>query len=243
MTYPPPPPPPGGSDPGSQPTQAFPPQGGYGAPPPGATPPPGAPGSYPPPGPPGAYPPGGAPPGYAPGGPPPKKGMSSGAIIGIAAVVIVAVLLAGIGIFLVTRDGDDDEPADSTTTTEESTETTEGSTESTEGTTESTEGTTETTAAPSGEFSIDGGTSTQGTVDGVNSNFHDVEVGAGVTVLITVTPLGDYDIVAEADGQTFDEGFDGDPEVIRVDGPDTFSLEISGFAGASGDYTITIEEA
>jgi hypothetical protein len=168
--------------------------------------------------------------------------MSSGAIIGIAAVVIIAVLLAGIGIFVVTSGDDDDEP-ESTTTTEATTESTEGSTESTEGSTESTEGTTETTEAPGGEFSIDGGTTTGGTVDGVSSNFHDVEVGEGVTVLITITPLGDFDIDAIADGQTFDDGVTGDPEVIRVIGPDVFTLEVYGYDGASGDYTITIEEA
>ncbi len=169
--------------------------------------------------------------------------MSSGAIIGIAAVVIVAVLLAGIGIFLVTSGGDDDDPETTTTTTEASTETTEGTTETTEGSTETTEGSTETTEAPGGEFSIDGGTTTGGTVDGITSNFHDVEVGSGVTVLITITPLGDFDIDAIADGQTFDTGVTGDPEVIRVEGPDTFTLEVYGYDGASGDYTITIEEA
>lgn len=240
MSYPPPPPPPGAPDPGAQPTQAFPPQAGYGTPaPPGAppggygTPPPGGYGAPPPPG------------GFQPAGPPQKSGMSTGAILGIAAVVVVALIAAVVGILVVTG-GDDDDPEETTTTTEATTESTEGGdTTTTEGgDTTTTAGDTTTTAPPSGsgEFNIDGGTSVTGSVGADTSGFHNVHVGDGVTVIITVTPLGDFDIDAKADGQTFQSGLSGDPEVIRVNGPDTFVLEVYGFLDDAGDYSITIEE-
>lgn len=247
MSYPPPPPPPGSSD---DPTRAFPPAG----PPSGYPPQPG----YAPP-PPGAFPPGGYPPGgggsYTPG-PPSKKGMSTGAILGIAGVVLAALLAAGIGIFIVTRDGDDEKASGrttttSTTTTEDqpvSTPTTDDTTTSTtEDTTTSTteeSTTTTTTTGGSGGFSIDGSTTSGGSLDeSGTANFHDVVVPDGTIVIVTITPDSpDLDLVAEADGQSFDDNLSGEPELIRVTGPDDFSLEVSDFGSTAGSYTVTIAE-
>ena len=104
----------GWSPPPPQPSSAYPPP----PPPPGPSyPPPGAPqypgASYPPPG--GAHyggnpaypPPQGPPPGWPQQGPPPGGGQSKGPIIALIAAAVVGLLvLAGVGIWLVTRSDD-----------------------------------------------------------------------------------------------------------------------------------------
>lgn len=211
------------------PTQALPSHptspGGYAAPP-GATPPPGG---YGPPsggyGPPtGGYGPPTAPPGGSGGG------MSTGAIVAIAAIVVVAVIAAGVGIVLVTGGGDDE--AGSTTTTEEATTTEEESTT-----------TTEDPATDPDEISVDGEQTVEGTIGSDEPNFHQLAVPDGEVALVTVTPTtDDFDLVLTGGGRSFDDGLAGQPETVEVTGPGTFELSVVGWQGATGSYTVTIEE-
>lgn len=241
MSYPPPPPPPpGGGDPGNQPTQAFPPQatpppgGGFpppGFPPPGGFPPPPG-GGFPPPG--GGFPPPGG--GFNPPPPAKKKGMGSGAIIGIAAIVIVAILAAGVGVFLVIGGDDDDKRTSGggeTTTTEDETTTTEETT-----TTATTTTTTTTTETMTGTESVQTGSIPLG-----GSYLLEVEVGSlGAT--LTVAPDNDsWDLVLIVNGGGFvDEEIDQsfDEEEVEFQ-PGTYTVEVRGYQDLEfGSFTATL---
>jgi hypothetical protein len=172
--------------------------------------------------------------------------MGSGAIIGIAAIVIIAILAAGIGVFLVVGGDDDDdgERASSngdTTTTEEGgddTTTTEDETTTTEATTTTTEATTTTTETMSGSESVQTGSITQG-----GSYLLDVEVGSlGAT--LTVAPDNDsWDLVLIVNGGGFvneeiDQSFDA--EEVEFE-PGTYTVEVRGYQDVEfGSFTATL---
>ena len=98
-----------------------------------------------------------------------------------------------------------------------------------------------TTEGAAEEPTIDGGPSARGTVAGTTPMLHDVVVPGETGAIITVTPEGDVDIVAEFDGQSVDGGLSGERELFRVTGPDDYSLEVHGYDDdAAGGYTVTV---
>jgi hypothetical protein len=157
-----------------------------------------------------------------------------GVVIGAAAGAL-AVLLVGLAVLALTRDGG--ESASSTTTADE-----EGSPRST--TTRESTTTSSTEVIPAGGFTIDGGASVEGSIDGEASNFHDLVVGDGEEVIVTISPVSaGLDVVVESEGMVFDDALAGEAETILMTGPLFATVEVSSFDGTPGEYTITLEDA
>jgi len=150
-------------------------------------------------------------------------------------VIIGAILIAGIGVAVVTSGGDDDDDRTETTTTTQadgSTTTSEGETTTTsEGeTTTTTEGTTTTV-----------GTQTSGTIPEDGSDSIEVTIQPGTTGTLTVTPDPNLDVVVEIvdgpsrTGERVDVGLSGEEETLDLE-EGVWTVEVSGFLGAEGSY-------
>lgn len=174
---------------------------------------------------------------HANGGSGGKPGTSTATMVGIAAVVVlIVVIVAGI---VIAVGNDDDSSANETTTTEAA-----GSTDAA-GEPDPTDGGSSSTSEPAGprDLPLDGEPQIR-QLDGYLGHPYDVEVPAGVTATITVSPVDlNLDLVLTDGEERIDTRQRGDIEELTIEGPATKRIQVDNFFGGSGYYEIIMRSS
>jgi len=146
-------------------------------------------------------------------------------------VIVVAILIAGIGIALVTSGGDDENADDTTTTTEQSTTTGSESTTTSDSTTTTDDSTTTSDDSTTTDETIDdsGGPLTETGEVGPGETFILEVTVAEPTATLNVSPTSDWDLVLVVNGGEYT-----DHEVDQSFNDEEIEL-------AQGDYEVTIK--